>query len=91
MANPANFWTAGLAKDPKRNFRFRISFSGEGETPFGIGASGIWFAKSCTQPSLTFTESSADFMMHKYYWPANATWNEVDITLVDPVAPHATG
>jgi hypothetical protein len=90
-----NFW-AGTnlqgVKDPKRNFRFRISFVGTDLTssPFMNGG-GVWFAKTCTQPSLTFTESSVDFMMHKFYWPAKATWNEVDITLVDPVEPHATG
>jgi hypothetical protein len=86
-----NFWTGGLSgiKDPKRNFRFRVSFVGTDSNPLMDG--GIWFAKSCTQPSLTFTESSVDFMMHKFYWPAKATWNTIDMVLIDPVEPHATG
>ena len=94
MSSATNFWTAGLdqVKDPKRNFRFKVSFLGTEPNSGGpLMQGGIWFAKSCTQPSLTFTESSVDFMMHKFYWPAKATWNEVDIVLVDPVVPHATG
>ena len=86
------FWTGGLTsvKDPKRNFRFKVSFlgTGTGEGPLTDG--GIWYAKSVVQPSITFTESTHDFMMHKYYWPAKATWNEVDIVLVDPVEPDST-
>jgi hypothetical protein len=91
-----NFWTGGVSgiKDPKRNFRFKVSFVGAGAdsgTTSFLGANGVWFAKSCTQPSLTFTESSVDFMMHKFHWPAKATWNEIEIVLIDPVEPHATG
>lgn len=91
------FWTENLtaaSKDPKRNFRFRVSFTGGSKmTVDSNGASsadGVWYAKKVTQPKVTITESKHDFMMHKFYWPAKAEWNEIDLTLVDPVTPHVS-
>lgn len=86
------FWTGGLTnvKDPKRNFRFKVSFLGTGDTGSPLTDGGIWYAKSCTQPSVTMTESVHDFMIHKFYWPAKAEWNEVDMVLVDPVEPDSS-
>ena len=86
------FWTGGLTnvKDPKRNFRFKVSFLGTGASGRPLTDGGIWYAKSCTQPSVTMTESVHDFMIHKFYWPAKAEWNEVDMVLGDPVEPDSS-
>ena len=94
-----SFWTDSIQnmKDPKRNFRFRVlftqsDFAGNGTGQTGTGASqnitGMWYAKKIQQPSVTITESSHDFMIHKFYWPAKVEWNEIEMTLVDPVEPN---
>jgi hypothetical protein len=52
---------------------------------------------TCGTPSLlrsllsSITESSHQYLNHTYYWPAKTEWNEVDITLVDPVEPDLSG
>ena len=77
FSDPQNFWTAPAKTDPKRNFRFRITLFGE----------QIWWAKDVDQPAATMSKTSHDFMMHKFHWPSKLTWNEVSMTLVDPVTP----
>jgi hypothetical protein len=72
------FWTNSPGKDPKRAFRFQVE----------IGESGVlWYAKKAEKPQVSFTESTHNYLNHTYYWPARAEWNEVTITLVDPVDP----
>lgn len=88
--NSNNFWTnPTIGADPKRNYRFRVSFTGNSAYT-NNDTNGIWYAKKVSQPSITMTESTHDYLMHKYYWPAKATWSEVTMTLVDPVQPHVT-
>lgn len=85
------FWTAPLDRnnsDPKRNFRFKVSF-GTNST-FNPGGEAIWYAKKVTQPSVTIGEATHDYLIHKFYWPGKVEWNEIDMTLVDPVEPHVT-
>ena len=81
--NTGGFWTSpGPARDPKRAYRFRVQFGNSGF---------LWYAKSATKPTFTMTESSHQYLNHTYYWPAKTEWNEVDITLVDPVEPDLAG
>ncbi len=76
--NTNNFWTKTTAAvDPKRNFRFKVSLFGQ----------GIWWAKDVDQPAATVSEATHDFMTHKFYYPSKVTWNEINMTLVDPVTP----
>lgn len=72
-----NFWTAPGAVDPKRNFRFRVSLFGQ----------SIWWARDVDQPQATVSEATHDFMTHRFYYPSKVTWNEINMTLVDPVTP----
>ena len=76
------FWTAPPNKDPKRAYRFRVQFGNSGN---------LWYAKKATKPTITITESSHQYLNHTYYWPAKTEWNEVDITLIDPVEPDLAG
>lgn len=76
------FWTAPPNKDPKRAYRFRVQLGNSGN---------LWYAKKATKPTITITESSHQYLNHTYYWPAKTEWNEVDITLVDPVEPDLAG
>tara|TARA_Y100000592_G_C5434044_1_gene299834 strand:- start:207 stop:776 length:570 start_codon:yes stop_codon:yes gene_type:complete len=82
MAN--NFWTNAPTKDPKRGFRFRVQIP-------GIDPNYLWYAKQATKPTITFGEASHSYLNHTYYWPGRAEWNEVDVTLVDPIEPALAG
>ena len=84
------FWTQGHGvnggigtQDPKRKYRFKISIS----TLDNNGC--IWWAKTTSKPSYEITESEHTFLTHKFYYPGRISWNEVEMTLVDPVSPHA--
>jgi len=81
MAN--NFWTSANV-DPKRKYRFIVELAGVG----GIGS--VWFAKTVDKPEITVGTGEVDFMQHKFYYPGRVEWNEIGLTLVDPVSPDAT-
>ena len=77
-----DFWTStqGNALEPKRGFRFRVTLFDK----------VIWWAKDVTQPAASVSVATHDFMAHKFYYPGKVTWNDVSLTLVDPVLPGAT-
>lgn len=81
MAN--NFWTSANV-DPKRKYRFVVELAGVG----GIGS--VWFAKSVDKPEISIGTGEVDFLQHKFYYPGRVEWNEISLTLVDPVSPDAT-
>ena len=88
------FWTdGGTAKDPKRNFRFKVEIGGfsEGAHPGANsgGDSTVWWAKKVQKPNFTTAESKHVFMGHTFYWPGKTEWQEITMTLVDPVSPDA--
>tara|TARA_R100001510_G_C7608108_1_gene172511 strand:+ start:388 stop:972 length:585 start_codon:yes stop_codon:yes gene_type:complete len=80
-----NFWTSSNStRDPKRSFRFRVQIQ-------GIDDNYLWYAKTATKPTISFGEATHSYLNHTYYWPGRAEWNEVDVTLVDPVSPSLGG
>lgn len=86
------FWTKPFngqdrVGDPKRNFRFKVSFV---NSQFAPNGDTVWYAKKVNQPQITIGEASHDFLIHKFYWPGKVEWNEIDMTLVDPVEPHVS-
>ena len=74
------FWTsvAEGAKDPKRNFRFKVIFN-------NLISDMVWFAKSVDKPNFSVQESSHKFLNHTYYFPARVEWQEITMKFVDPV------
>ena len=80
----SNFWTNSPTKDPKRGFRFRVMIP-------GIDPNYLWYAKTANKPTVSFGEASHSYLNHTYYWPGRAEWNEVSVTLVDPIEPRLTG
>jgi hypothetical protein len=86
-----SFWSTNNV-EPKRNFRFLVQFTGlaELDPPLG-GEDVLWWAKTVTTPSFDVSEVTHDFLDNKYYYPGRVTWNEVSMTLVDPVSPDAVG
>ncbi len=82
LGNANGFWTSAPNHDPKRGFRFKVE----------LGTAGVlWYAKKADKPTLSFGETEHHYLNHKYYWPGKAEWNEVTITLVDPVQPDLAG
>jgi len=77
----SSFWSTSAAaatKDPKRNFRFKVTFT-------GLSTESVWFAKKVGKPNFTITESTHEFFNHKFYYPGRVEWQPVTLTLVDPV------
>ena len=75
----ANFWTEKIA-EPKRKFRWLLYFSGAPQ----------FIIKSVTKPSLQIGNTSHQFLQHTFNFPGRVTWQDINITLVDPVNPDAT-
>jgi len=80
------FWSEqynAQSKDPKRGFRFKITFQGMN------GGDIVWFAKKVAKPSYTITEAKHSYLNHNFYFPGRVEWDTISMTLVDPVSPGA--
>jgi hypothetical protein len=79
------FWSENFdgssIKDPKRKFRFIVSFSALNTTE---GGPYLWMAKTAGKPSFTISETSYEYFNHKFYYPGRTDWETVDIVVVDP-------
>tara|TARA_R100000808_G_C2069037_1_gene97311 strand:+ start:51 stop:695 length:645 start_codon:yes stop_codon:yes gene_type:complete len=77
----SNFWTTAAPgqRDPKRNFRFVLY---NGNIP-------QWIVKSVKKPSFSVETTTHQYINHTFNYPGRVTWNDVDLTLVDPVSPDA--
>ena len=84
------FWTsAGV--EPKRNFRFRVSFISQNPSGNSVIEGVLWWAKTVTTPSFDVGETEHHYLGGKYYFPGKVSWSEVSMTLVDPISPDAVG
>ena len=80
------FWSTAFKeditlKDPKRQFRFTVQFTGINSQN---GGAVLWYTKSCTKPGFTISTADHAFLNHKFYYPGSVEWNEIDVKLVDP-------
>ena len=73
--------TGGI-KDPKRKFRFIVTITG-----FGSDNSVQWWAKTVSKPSFTIGAAEHKYLNHTFYYPGGVSWQDVSLTLVDPVDP----
>ena len=83
------FWSEtydSIDKDPKRNFRFSVQFT---ETTSMGGESTIWWAKEVGKPSFTVNVAEHSYLNHKFKFPGTVTWNDIELTVVDPQKPDA--
>ncbi len=84
-----SFWSTNFGedtslKDPKRKFRFQVQLNGlDGDEAV------LWWAKTANKPSFTIAAAEHKYLNHTFYYPGSVTWNEITITLVDPVKPDA--
>ena len=79
-----SFWNLGTS-NPKRKFRFKVYIGGanwDGGT--------LWYAKSCTAPSVEVSAVEHMFSDHVFNFPGRAKWGDVEMVLVDPAGGGAT-
>ena len=79
-----NFGEDTTLKDPKRKFRFTVEFQG---IQAAQGGAMLWYAKTAAKPSFQIAEATHKFLNHTFYYPGSVTWQDIGITLVDPVEP----
>jgi len=73
-----SFWSdAGV--EPKRQYRWL----------FYMGHVPQWVVKKVTKPSFEVSQTTHEFLIHKFHYPGRVTWNEVKVTLADPVNPDS--
>ncbi len=85
MAN--KFWTDETV-EPKRKYRFKVQLTAGAAASTALD-DVIWFAKKVNKPEITVNTAEAQYLGHKFYYPGTVDWNEVSLTLVDPVSPDA--
>ena len=82
------FWSESFQdpalKDPKRKFRFTVEFQG---VSAAIGGAVLWYAKTVSKPSFQIAAAEHKYFNHTFYYPGSVTWQDVSVTLVDPVDP----
>ena len=86
------FWTDGPgngATEPKRNFRFQVEMTGVNGKG-GASTSILWWAKKVTKPNFTIGEGKHVYLGHTFYYPGKVEWQEISMTLVDPISPNAS-
>ena len=79
-----NFGEDDTLKDPKRKFRFTVEFQG---IAAAIGGAVMWYAKTVNKPSFQIAATEHKYLNHTFYYPGSVTWQDVSVTLVDPVDP----
>ena len=85
------FWTDNSgAKEPKRNFRFQVSMTGLASKTGADSQSVLWWAKKVTKPNFTVGEGKHVYLGHTFYYPGKVEWQEISMTLVDPITPNAS-
>lgn len=88
-----SFWTENIT-EPKRNFRWRVQFLELGNTSSALGtipeaSKAIWWAKTVDTPSYNVTDVTHSFFDNEYKFPGRVQWQDVSMTLVDPISPNA--
>ena len=72
-----------LSFEPKRQFRFLVTFTGPGL------ASGLkYMVTKADKPSFENKMTEHSVLNHKFKFPGIVTWKEVNITFIDAVDPN---
>ena len=70
------FWS-NVNTDPKRRFRFILA----------IGSIPVWTVKTAVKPKANISTVEHQFINHTFKYPGRVTWDNISVTLVDPVEP----
>ncbi|MAF26056.1 hypothetical protein CL634_10865 [bacterium] len=76
------FWASPQA-EPKRAYRWLLHFGDGLSVP-------QWIVTKVSQPGFEISEHEHKYLNHSFFYPGRVTWNEVSLTLVDPLNPDAT-
>ena len=90
----ATFWkNSAPVQEPKRAYRWYISFGNLGSNPVG-NTTGGWSSsngalqyacKRVDRPSISVSETEHTYINHKFYYPGRVEWSEVAVSFVDVV------
>ncbi len=72
------FWN-NPAIEPKRKFRWMLYFAGVPQ----------FIIKTVKKPSFQIATSPHNFLNYEFHYPGKLTWQDVQITLIDPVTPDS--
>ena len=78
------FWSSHESA-PMRNYRWQLQIKGMTHDSSDI----VWWAKTVNVPSWDMNEVEHDYFDNKFYFPGRVTWQDVEVTFVDPVSPSA--
>ena len=92
----ATFWkNSAPVQEPKRAYRWYISFGNLGHTNQGNEKmTGGWSSsngalqyacKRVDRPSVSVSETEHTYINHKFYYPGRVEWSEVSVSFVDVV------
>lgn len=73
------FWSE-KGVEPKRKFRWLLYWSGVPQ----------FVIKSVKKPSYSVATTAHQFLNYEFNYPGRVTWQDITITLVDPVTPDST-
>ena len=73
---------ASVKIEPKRQFKFILTL---GEIP-------AWVVTDASRPSPRFSgQVQHEFLGHQFKFPGKLQWNDVSVTLVEPIDPDVSG
>ena len=73
------FWSDPTNFDPKRKYNWILI----------LNTVPTWIIKKVTKPGFATTEAVHRFLNYSFYYPGKIEWDEIEMTLVDPVVPDA--
>jgi len=82
------FWGTDLGGaatgEPKRKYKFKIQIG-------DLAGGTLWYAKTVDKPEITVSNSTEHkYLGHTFKFPGVATWNAINIALVDPITENAS-
>jgi hypothetical protein len=66
--------------EPKRAYRWLLRFGAASD------AVPEYICKKVDKPSFSISEQEHVFLNHKFWYPGRVEWNEIKVTIVDPLA-----
>lgn len=74
-----SFWNQA-SLEPKRQFRWLLYIAGMPQ----------FIVKDVKKPSFTVATTPHDFINYKFKYPGRVEWQDIQVTIVDPVQPDST-
>lgn len=74
-----SFWNQASI-EPKRQFRWLLYIAGMPQ----------FIVKNVKKPSFSVSATPHDFINYKFHFPGRVEWQDIQVTIVDPVQPDST-